>query len=767
MMLSGVVSLSFSPVLYSTAETVTEINGASEFISKISQNPSGNFKLAGNIDFNDGLISLNNIVFQGTLDGNGYAIKNFKLEANGNQAYYGVFASARGATISNLKLEGKSTVTLSTSVSQLYVGMLVGHGDNVSISNCEFDLAVSVDEPASLAPISITYSRPITFGGVAGHLIGGSKVTNCVNHGDFNLDSENVQDSSENYFGGIVGSLNNSEISYCVNYGAMQVESRNETEKSFIGGLVGEATNSVVYNCAFGGEAVDDTYNATREPIIAKTTSSNVHHNHYYSDSFAQENGQALSQSFFEDISNWDRGAPRWDFNQTWFVSAEDAQLYLQNFANFYLSFDNTRIDSGLNILNLTSCVIDDGVSQYYGGTEESFHKKITLQIRQNEPSYDFYELNVIYLDDKTVWTKNTEENSKLYTVEAEKSEEGKIIGYNISFSTDAQTSGISTENGRYAFNFVTRPFACLVTIDVTENAKERGVSAEDLNAQGLIGVSGSAEGERNPKIDLNLSLDTPATVYALKSREGIWSFSHWEIDYWGDDGWGVTGKEEIDEDTENLFSESQLSLVFGYGVFTSRFRLRAIFTDEQAINVSFTDYDTELADVEFYNQEYTGEAISTVSSGTVVLKITVKKGFELLYEEFIKNITEKYPQAPDGEELPDPMPTAPKIEDNQTVYTFSINMGLIKQQYPDEVTFTFYLQKSKDDSGDNLLWLWITIPCVALLLIALLVFVIVFVKRRNKVKSKYTGGGKDGKNKNKQQKQKENKKSNYRDYYY
>ena len=85
------------------AETATVLTDKDAFISEIKANPNGNFELGADIDFGGETLS-ESIVFGGTLDGKGYALKNFKLgiaEANG---WNSRFISENNGTIKNIGL---------------------------------------------------------------------------------------------------------------------------------------------------------------------------------------------------------------------------------------------------------------------------------------------------------------------------------------------------------------------------------------------------------------------------------------------------------------------------------------------------------------------------------------------------------------------------------------------------------------------------------------------------------------------------------------
>ena len=106
----------------------TVIHNASEFSSKIKSDLDGKFILMGDIDFSG--LSYSSIAnFTGTLDGNGYALKN--LAATG-----GVFSSTgEGAKIKNLTLDGATI--MSRSDAGILINSVTGNTtlDNIILKN--------------------------------------------------------------------------------------------------------------------------------------------------------------------------------------------------------------------------------------------------------------------------------------------------------------------------------------------------------------------------------------------------------------------------------------------------------------------------------------------------------------------------------------------------------------------------------------------------------------------------------------------------------
>ena len=133
-----------------------------EDLYKISENPNGNYALKNDVVLADEeifspLCSLET-PFSGTLDGNGYCIRNLnvKVENTDNDtAYVGLFQCVSGATIKNLGIVGK--ITIACCEKNTFIGAFAGFSmaksqDGVavltSVTNCY--TAISVDGDSQL-----------------------------------------------------------------------------------------------------------------------------------------------------------------------------------------------------------------------------------------------------------------------------------------------------------------------------------------------------------------------------------------------------------------------------------------------------------------------------------------------------------------------------------------------------------------------------------------------------------------------------------------
>ncbi len=133
-----------------------------EEIYKISKNPSGNYALKNDIVLSEKetfspICSLAT-PFSGTLDGNGYCIRNLNIKienTNDDTVYAGLFQCVSGATIKNLGIVGK--ITIASCDKNTFIGGFAGFSmaksqDGVavltSVDNCY--TAISVDGDSEL-----------------------------------------------------------------------------------------------------------------------------------------------------------------------------------------------------------------------------------------------------------------------------------------------------------------------------------------------------------------------------------------------------------------------------------------------------------------------------------------------------------------------------------------------------------------------------------------------------------------------------------------
>lgn len=163
------------------------------------------FKLTANIDLNNEPnwtpIGKSGHPFQGTFDGDGHQITNFKVvEPN---KYVGLFGYAQYAVIKNCSVTGEINGHSNGGYNQYnYVGGIVGYtGGSTQILNCSFRGNVT--------------GASEKVGGIVGEISGGSKVSGCYVIG--NIAGNNDQGvEGRNGVGGIIGINDKGTIENCV-----------------------------------------------------------------------------------------------------------------------------------------------------------------------------------------------------------------------------------------------------------------------------------------------------------------------------------------------------------------------------------------------------------------------------------------------------------------------------------------------------------------------------------------------------------------------
>ena len=183
-----------------------------EDLKKLAQKVNGNeayantyFKLTADIDLknepNWTPIGKSRRPFQGTFDGGGHQITNFKV-AESNK-YVGLFGYAQYAVIKNCSVTGEINGHSNGGYNQYnYVGGIVGYtGGSTQILNCSFRGNVT--------------GASEKVGGIVGEISGGSKVSGCYVIG--NIAGNNDQGvEGRNGVGGIIGINDKGTIENCV-----------------------------------------------------------------------------------------------------------------------------------------------------------------------------------------------------------------------------------------------------------------------------------------------------------------------------------------------------------------------------------------------------------------------------------------------------------------------------------------------------------------------------------------------------------------------
>lgn len=427
-------------------------------------------------------------------------------------------------------------------------------------------------------------------------------------------------------------------------------------------------------------------------------------------------------------------------------------RISLQRFQTFKYSFstmlDNKGILEGATFSSNYDEEIKDGEDKPTGEYRFKFGKVITINLYFKPDTYDFYFLSTVTHDSTRLlgWEDEANKQESL----------GENGGYSISFIASDLSDGI------YAFEFRSLYFSTLVT---SENFEQGGVSYRG----GALSPS---------PISSRLTIEGDERTVQAEGK-GVYTFSHWRlylpesVHYTKTSGNdqivdAVSWAEPID------YFDSNSSLTFKIGpqsnknnlkYFSEPFKLEAVFTDAEAMNVNFAKDDNILS-IKFWGQDFEGEAIQAPSTSTKVdLFVTVKEGFELQVDRFISNVQRLYGSA-DASNI---MPNDPTTDDEgNLVYRFNLSMSNIKNSgSSNEVLFNLQTRQKQKEDKNNLLWLWILLPIVGVLVIVGVVLFFVlrryFYIRRGGDNNSSNNSFKKTKTRVKEKEQKDD----YKDFYY
>ncbi len=209
------------------AQGYTVIKTAAQ-LSNIKFNLDGKYILMGDIDmsFFTGWTPIGSDYgsFTGTLDGNGYVLKNFSMDFSDENLINGLFGKTDGATIKNLGMENISITTSdpnSTFVANC-TGGLIGEAINMTeISNCYVTGEIR--------------GSSVTIGGLIGSTDYSTTITDCST----DIEIFTSAYTSDCYAGGLVGKNANTAITNCSASGVIDVNDNNASGVVTAGGLIG------------------------------------------------------------------------------------------------------------------------------------------------------------------------------------------------------------------------------------------------------------------------------------------------------------------------------------------------------------------------------------------------------------------------------------------------------------------------------------------------------------------------------------------------
>ena len=273
----GIVSQNEVPEGYIGIYTVSDLDA-------IRNNLSGRYILMNDIVFTDNSFSASGAYynngngwlaigtqetpFTGIFDGNGYSIKNIRVNGTFSDTthYSGVFGYSTG-TVNRLGVEN-GQINIAAASCQSYVGGVVAFNVG-SVEQCLSSCSITITASISKS----TYATSMSYiGGIVGYGNSGS-ISDCVNESNLSITQSMIEYSDPTilYAGGIIGYSNATNIVEGINTGNIELNlgTANECEeiKSFVGGIAAYSSGQIKL-CKNYGELSAYDVNAMSIPYI-------------------------------------------------------------------------------------------------------------------------------------------------------------------------------------------------------------------------------------------------------------------------------------------------------------------------------------------------------------------------------------------------------------------------------------------------------------------------------------------------------------------
>lgn len=329
---------------------VYDIKTADNFVNKISRNLSGSYKLSNDIDMSGvdfSGIAMNDKPFSGTLDGQGYKVKNLTVNfATGENV--GVFGQTSNATFKNIAFEnvninaaigvcnhvGLVGSCVNTSFDQVavtgkvtgrdHVALLAGDGDDIKVTN---------------SYVAGTVTAYMQAGGFVGcTLTGGATFNNSYSN-------VNIECTYRGWAGGFIGLIDKSNstitITNCVSLGNCKSagDGTPHVAAPFIAGNgAGDTPNAIINfsNNIYNSEAtMDADGNSNAWPAKNETA-----------DGGSVEAATAQNTTVLQQDATYTNLT--WDFDKVWKINASGDYKYP------VLQVMKSEIASGIGIVNIT-----------------------------------------------------------------------------------------------------------------------------------------------------------------------------------------------------------------------------------------------------------------------------------------------------------------------------------------------------------------------------------------------------------------------------
>ena len=590
--------------------------------------------------------------FRGSFDGNGHTIT-FSGDITSESAYQGLFGYASGATIKNLQIEGALLGEPTSGNSEIYSGLLLGYGNNVTIENCEV-----------LGTTARDITKRSTIGALAGKLVGGSlknvsaravmtfspspansytikigallgvadnvTIEKAVVFGSLGLSAVANASQSNFYIGGMIGELERGSITDSVSGASISVttsQNQNYVTGAIVGNILTAPQNgrisSVAYSSSLSAYGNAGSYSPanlnTNDSVINISDSSILRTESFYisNSNQVESGGQYLTFA-------WNQSAEPWDFASTWVVINDDgSQVRLQSFQNFSFSLENMIDDNGM----LEDATVSDNNGISYGETA-TFVLKFKNTVDEN-----YYNISQIYRDGESLnfaefVPDSNDSNTKVspngeisLTDTAPDAETGTTYR---TFTLEILAS--SATEGSYSFQLEAVRFPVyLAAGEIAEGVVSSGTNG---------GIRYSNSTNTTPEIARELTNGAQLTIDAVPDR--LFAFSSWQLYYLApDDSAGTItygDKKWVLNNDATLPATSSITINFGVvnqdgtlqqGIFNKTFLLLATFErDPYVLNFS---YDANLISrIEVNNQTLQSNSVELDKNETVNLKVYI-----------------------------------------------------------------------------------------------------------------------------------------------
>lgn len=305
-----------------------------DFATKLDSDSEDKYYLTENLDFTDFdweyTSTLDNVVFRGTLEGNGFSISNLKIYTNDtNHNYFGLFARSDGGSINNIVfnnveldmgsnalnyssmrtglLFGRVSDSSLTSITNIYLNNCGVRGSSVYGTGGLVGQVYGYDTTVNITNIKATnfkvFSTTYNVGGLIGYIYTSSSAANISN---IDMDVEIYSDYYYTYGGGIIGKIRSGGI-LSINNAVIELSTQNTLETSvgyeeyagrYLGGIVGynlsSSSNISINNTIVTGELIPYTSNYYYYvgTLIGRDSGSYTGSNNFYSQVlFLESNG--------------------------------------------------------------------------------------------------------------------------------------------------------------------------------------------------------------------------------------------------------------------------------------------------------------------------------------------------------------------------------------------------------------------------------------------------------------------------------------------